>query len=166
MSLFTGNLRRSVGAGVASILTGTFLMWTFPSNMRAFTLAQTSVAILAIGSLMVFIVAHHRRNGQLFTQDQEEMILIGPSASSGSVSPKTDTFFYYHYRIHSAYLPTEERSGWLWLLCLRQRVRCQMPEGGPSVRASVKCPIFLPWERRGPRTAEVPVCPVADRYHM
>jgi hypothetical protein len=45
--------------------------------MRAFTLAQSAVAILAIGSLMVFIVAHHRRNGQVFTQDQEEMILIG-----------------------------------------------------------------------------------------
>jgi len=45
--------------------------------MRAFTLAQTSVAILAIGSLMVFTVAHHRRSGQVFTQEQEEMILIG-----------------------------------------------------------------------------------------
>ncbi|KAI0003079.1 hypothetical protein BJV74DRAFT_815378 [Russula compacta] len=77
MSLFTGNLRRSVGAGFASILTGTLLIWTLPSNMRAFALAQTSVAILAIGSLMVFIVAHHRRSGQVFTQDQEEMILIG-----------------------------------------------------------------------------------------
>jgi len=77
MSLFTGNLRRSAGAGVASILTGSLLLWTLPSNMRAYTLAQTSVAILAIGSLMVFIVAHHRRSGQVFTQDQEEMILIG-----------------------------------------------------------------------------------------
>jgi len=77
MSLFTGNLRRSVGAGVASVITGTLLMWTLPSDMRAYTLAQTSVAILAIGSLMVFTVAHHRRNGQVFTQDQEEMILIG-----------------------------------------------------------------------------------------
>ncbi|KAI0303234.1 hypothetical protein BC826DRAFT_984170 [Russula brevipes] len=77
MSLFTGNLRRSAGAGVLSVLTGTFLMWTLPSNMRAYTLAQASVAILAIGFLMVFVVAHHRRSGQVFTQDQEEMILIG-----------------------------------------------------------------------------------------
>ncbi|KAI9512177.1 hypothetical protein F5148DRAFT_1164534 [Russula earlei] len=76
MSLFTGNLRRSVGVGVASIVTGTLLLWTLPSNMRAFTLAQTSVAILAIGSLMLFVVTHHRRSGQVFTQDQEELILI------------------------------------------------------------------------------------------
>ncbi|KAH9977963.1 hypothetical protein BGW80DRAFT_1285105 [Lactifluus volemus] len=76
MSLFTGNLRRSVGAGLASVLTGTLLMWTLPSNLRAFTLAQTSVAILAIGFLMIFIVTHHRRNGTVFTQDQEELILI------------------------------------------------------------------------------------------
>ncbi|KAH9966119.1 hypothetical protein BC827DRAFT_796953 [Russula dissimulans] len=76
MPLFTGNLRRSAGAA-ASILTGTLLMWTLPSNMRVFTLAQTSVAILAIGSLMLFILTHHRRNGQVFTQDQEELMLIG-----------------------------------------------------------------------------------------
>ncbi|KAI0307331.1 hypothetical protein B0F90DRAFT_1687444 [Multifurca ochricompacta] len=77
MSLFTGNLRRSIGAGLISVFTGTLLMWTLPPNLRAFTLAQTSVAILAIGSLMIFIVAHHRRNGQVLTQDQEEMVLIG-----------------------------------------------------------------------------------------
>jgi len=77
MSLFTGNLRRSVGAGLISAFTGTLLMWTLPSNLHAFTLAQTSVAILAIGTLMIFIVTHHRRNGQVLTQDQEEMILIG-----------------------------------------------------------------------------------------
>ena len=69
--------------------------------LDAFTLAQTSVAILAIGTLMILyvikswrsiisapntcvlltcyhsIVTHHRRNGQVLTQDQEEMILIG-----------------------------------------------------------------------------------------
>jgi len=60
-----------------SVFTGTLLMWTLPSNMHVFTLAQTSVAILAIGSLMIFIVTHHRRNGQVLTQDQEELILIG-----------------------------------------------------------------------------------------
>ncbi|KAH9077357.1 hypothetical protein EDB83DRAFT_2349659 [Lactarius deliciosus] len=77
MSLFTGNLRRSVGAGLVSFFTGTLLMWTLPSNLHVFALAQTSVAILAIGSLMIFVVTHHRRNGQVLTQDQEEMILIG-----------------------------------------------------------------------------------------
>ncbi|KAH9006994.1 hypothetical protein EDB86DRAFT_36410 [Lactarius hatsudake] len=76
MSLFTGNLRRSVGAGLGSFFTGTLLMWMVPSNLHAFALAQTSVAILAIGSLMIFVVTHHRRNGQVLTQDQEEMILI------------------------------------------------------------------------------------------
>jgi len=49
----------------------------YQMDSGAYTLAQTSVAILAIGSLMVFIVTHHRRSGQVFTQDQEEMILIG-----------------------------------------------------------------------------------------
>jgi len=77
MSLFTTNLRRSVGAGLVSVFMGTLLMWTLPANLHAFTLAQTSVAILAIGTLMIFIVTHHRRNGQVLTQDQEEMILIG-----------------------------------------------------------------------------------------
>ncbi|KAA1466384.1 hypothetical protein DENSPDRAFT_831200 [Dentipellis sp. KUC8613] len=32
--------------------------------------------MLAIASLMVFIVAHHRRNGEVLSQSQEELILV------------------------------------------------------------------------------------------
>ncbi|KAI0375676.1 hypothetical protein BV20DRAFT_1008337 [Pilatotrama ljubarskyi] len=37
---------------------------------------QTSVAILAIASLCLMVVTHHRRHGQLLTQTQEEAVLI------------------------------------------------------------------------------------------
>ncbi|OSD04287.1 hypothetical protein PYCCODRAFT_1433673 [Trametes coccinea BRFM310] len=37
---------------------------------------QTSVAILAIASLGLMVVTHHRRNGELLTQTQEEAVLI------------------------------------------------------------------------------------------
>ncbi|KAF8076403.1 hypothetical protein FPV67DRAFT_1406461, partial [Lyophyllum atratum] len=39
-------------------------------------LTQTTVAILAICSMMFLVTMHHRRDGQLLTQTQEEMVLI------------------------------------------------------------------------------------------
>ncbi|KAH9936947.1 hypothetical protein B0H21DRAFT_57646 [Amylocystis lapponica] len=38
---------------------------------------QSSVAMLALASLAVLVVTHHRRDGHLLTQGQEEAILIG-----------------------------------------------------------------------------------------
>ncbi|GJJ07463.1 hypothetical protein Clacol_001665 [Clathrus columnatus] len=43
----------------------------------AFSLTSSSVAILALSSLAIMIVAHHTRQGQIMTQTQEEMLLIG-----------------------------------------------------------------------------------------
>ncbi|KAI0677535.1 hypothetical protein C8Q78DRAFT_96070 [Trametes maxima] len=37
---------------------------------------QTAVAILAIAAMGLMIVTHHRRNGALLTQTQEEAVLI------------------------------------------------------------------------------------------
>lgn len=38
---------------------------------------QSSIALLAIASLAVLVVMHHRRNGSFLTNTQEEMILMG-----------------------------------------------------------------------------------------
>jgi len=40
-------------------------------------MTSTSVAILALSSLAILTVAHHTRQGQVLTQTQEEMLLIG-----------------------------------------------------------------------------------------
>ncbi|KAH9938622.1 uncharacterized protein B0H18DRAFT_949903 [Fomitopsis serialis] len=41
-----------------------------------YNLMQSSVAMLALASLSILVVMHHRRNGQFLTQTQEEIILI------------------------------------------------------------------------------------------
>ncbi|KAI0081815.1 hypothetical protein K474DRAFT_1656216 [Panus rudis PR-1116 ss-1] len=38
---------------------------------------QSSVAILALAAVAVLVVMHHRSEGRMLTQTQEEMILIG-----------------------------------------------------------------------------------------
>ncbi|KAJ7368317.1 hypothetical protein DFH08DRAFT_831077 [Mycena albidolilacea] len=48
----------------------------FVSHFHAFHLTQTSVAILAVSGLIFLITMHHRREGHLLTQTQEEMVLI------------------------------------------------------------------------------------------
>ncbi|KAI0347565.1 hypothetical protein BDW22DRAFT_1352040 [Trametopsis cervina] len=48
-----------------------------PSTAHAYSLLQTVVAFLALASMAVFVVMHHRQEGRLFTQTQEEMILVG-----------------------------------------------------------------------------------------
>ncbi|KAK0242798.1 hypothetical protein EDD85DRAFT_303274 [Armillaria nabsnona] len=74
-SLFRENPVRSTSALVATLAVG----WAIPkllSSLHAFHLTQTSVAMMAIASLMLLVMLHHRHEGQLLTQTQEEMILI------------------------------------------------------------------------------------------
>ncbi|KAF9009057.1 hypothetical protein BDQ17DRAFT_97577 [Cyathus striatus] len=40
-------------------------------------MTQTTVSILAISLLITMVTLHHQREGQLMTQTQEEMLLIG-----------------------------------------------------------------------------------------
>ncbi|KAL4262055.1 hypothetical protein AB1N83_006769 [Pleurotus pulmonarius] len=76
MPLFTDRPLRST-AGVAAALTVAYVISSMTSSMQAFHLTQTSVAILAISSLLFLVTMHHRREGHLLTQSQEEMVLIG-----------------------------------------------------------------------------------------
>jgi len=43
----------------------------------AFSMIQTMVALLALGTLIFLVLQHHEREGQLLTHAQEEMILMG-----------------------------------------------------------------------------------------
>lgn len=75
MPLFRDRPIRSTVAAAIILGFGHFLT-RLMSSLHAFHLTQTSVAILAILSMMVFVTMHHRREGQLMTQTQEEMVLI------------------------------------------------------------------------------------------
>jgi len=62
----------------AGVALGAHIVARFvPHTLHVFNLMQSSVAILALASLAVLVVTHHRSNGQFLTQTQEEMILIG-----------------------------------------------------------------------------------------
>ncbi|KAG5651430.1 hypothetical protein H0H81_008660 [Sphagnurus paluster] len=66
-------------AGMSSLrrFTATYkLKQSLKHPQDAFHLTQTSVAILAISSLMFLVTMHHRRDGQLLSRAQEEMVLI------------------------------------------------------------------------------------------
>ncbi|KAK0190921.1 hypothetical protein F5146DRAFT_1046321 [Armillaria mellea] len=74
-SLFRENPVRSTSALVATLAVG-WAITKLLSSLHAFHLTQTSVAMMAIASLMLLVMLHHRREGQLLTHTQEEMILI------------------------------------------------------------------------------------------
>ncbi|EIM88434.1 uncharacterized protein STEHIDRAFT_120604, partial [Stereum hirsutum FP-91666 SS1] len=76
MTLFRERLAQSLVLAGGAAFSGWTLMKLIPHSMLSFTLTQTSVAFLAIASLMVFIIAHHRRSGDLLDQRQEELTLI------------------------------------------------------------------------------------------
>jgi len=75
MPLFRDHPIRSTVAVAVALSAGHFLT-KLMSSFHAFHLTQTSVAILAICSMMFLVTMHHRRDGQLLTQTQEEMVLI------------------------------------------------------------------------------------------
>lgn len=75
MPLFRDHPIRSTIAAAGALTIGHFLT-KLMSSSHAFHLTQTSVAILAIASMMFMVTMHHRREGGLLTQTQEEMVLI------------------------------------------------------------------------------------------
>ncbi|KAJ8086636.1 ubiquitin-conjugating enzyme E2 H [Marasmius tenuissimus] len=77
MPLFRENPVRSTAAVIGSLALAHMLTMLLSSSSIAFHLTQTTVAILAIAALMVLVSMHHRREGHILTQTQEEMVLIG-----------------------------------------------------------------------------------------
>ncbi|KAJ6539361.1 hypothetical protein B0H19DRAFT_1178656 [Mycena capillaripes] len=75
MALFRDHPIRSV-ASVATALFIAHVLSIFVSFFHVFHLTQASVAILAVSGLIFLITMHHRREGHLLTQTQEEMVLI------------------------------------------------------------------------------------------
>ncbi|KAJ7129654.1 hypothetical protein C8R44DRAFT_777334 [Mycena epipterygia] len=75
MALFRDHPIRSA-ATVAAVLFGAHVASLFVSLFHVFHLTQTSVAILAVSGLIFLITMHHRREGHLLTQTQEEFLLI------------------------------------------------------------------------------------------
>ncbi|KAJ7507827.1 hypothetical protein B0H11DRAFT_1705179 [Mycena galericulata] len=76
MALFRDHPIRSI-ASVAAALFIAHVVSLFVSLFHVFHLTQTSVAILAAsGDPGREITMHHRRDGHLLTQTQEEMVLI------------------------------------------------------------------------------------------
>lgn len=68
---------RSVTAAAVAAATAHIILAFIPDSFHIFNMMQSSVALLALASLAVLVVTHHRRDGQLLTQLQEEMILVG-----------------------------------------------------------------------------------------
>ncbi|KAJ7771379.1 hypothetical protein DFH07DRAFT_804156 [Mycena maculata] len=75
MVLFVNHPIRSVASVVAALFIA-HVVSLFVSFFHVFHLTQTSVAILAVSGLIFLITMHHRRDGHLLTQTQEEMVLI------------------------------------------------------------------------------------------
>lgn len=67
---------RSSQAAALAIFIGHY-MTKLISSSHAFHLTQTSIAVVSIALLVVMITMHHRMEGQLLTQTQEEAVLIG-----------------------------------------------------------------------------------------
>jgi len=78
MPIFRGeNSRALIGLLLIIVFGGYQLVANLPASHHVFNFAQTSVAILALAALMFLVAQHHRREGTLLTQTQEEVILIG-----------------------------------------------------------------------------------------
>jgi len=75
MALFRDHPIRAV-ASVAAALFVAHVVSLIVSFFHVFHLTQTSVAILAVSGLIFLITLHHRRDGHLLTQTQEEMVLV------------------------------------------------------------------------------------------
>jgi len=74
--LFQERTVRSITAAALAAFVAHVLTLMIPPSMHTFNLMQSSVAMLALASLSLLVVMHHRRSGQFLTQMQEEMILI------------------------------------------------------------------------------------------
>ncbi|TRM67577.1 hypothetical protein BD626DRAFT_479200 [Schizophyllum amplum] len=76
MPLFRDHPVRST-AGVVIALAIAHTVARFISSTPAFHFTQATLAVLAILGMMVLVTLHHRQEGHLLTQNQEEMMLIG-----------------------------------------------------------------------------------------
>ncbi|KAG2152256.1 hypothetical protein BD769DRAFT_1404108 [Suillus cothurnatus] len=78
MALFTDHPFRHVLKGIFALAMGHVIMKFMPHSIQVIHLTQTSVAMLAIGALIILVVKNHRTQGEnrAFSQGQEELILI------------------------------------------------------------------------------------------
>jgi len=73
--LFSHNPIRSA-ATAAVIVSVAHYGTKFLSSLHAFHLAQAIIATVAIGALLALIILHHRMEGQMLNQSQEEIAVI------------------------------------------------------------------------------------------
>ncbi|PPQ72915.1 hypothetical protein CVT26_014578 [Gymnopilus dilepis] len=79
MPLFNKNPIRSAATDVSAaiVVSVAHFATKYLTSLHAFHLTQTSIAILAISALLFMIMMHHRMDGQVMSQTQEEMAVIG-----------------------------------------------------------------------------------------
>lgn len=77
MAIFRDRIVRSALSAAGVALAAHLITSLVPGTLHVFNLLQSSVAILAVAALAFLVVTHHRRDGHMLTQTQEEMILIG-----------------------------------------------------------------------------------------
>jgi len=73
--LFSHNPIRSAAAA-AVIVSIAHYGTNWLSSLHAFQVTQAIIATLALGALLALIVLHHRMEGQMLNQTQEEMAVI------------------------------------------------------------------------------------------
>jgi len=74
-SLFRGHwVRSAVAAGVAAIVAH-MTARLIPGSFHILT--HSVVTLIALGALATVVMLHHRKEGQVLTESQEEFILIG-----------------------------------------------------------------------------------------
>jgi len=78
MPIFRGeNSRKLIGLALIIVFGGYQLVASLPASHKVFHFAQTAVAVLALAALVFLVAQHHLREGQLLTEGQEELIIIG-----------------------------------------------------------------------------------------
>jgi len=75
MTLFSQNPIRSAATAAIVVCMAHFGTMVL-SSLHAFQLTQMSIAILSISTLLFMIMMHHRMEGQMISQSQEEMAVI------------------------------------------------------------------------------------------
>ncbi|KAG2367366.1 hypothetical protein BDR07DRAFT_1272443 [Suillus spraguei] len=79
MALFTDHPFRHVIKGILALVMGHIIMKFMPHSIQVIHLTQTSVAMLAIGALIILVVKNHRsgeENRGGLSQGQSELVLI------------------------------------------------------------------------------------------
>jgi len=75
--LFRGHPAQTMAAAAGAAVVAWGVAKFVPSNAHTYSLLQTVVAFLALASMAVFVVMHHRQEGRFLSQTQEEVVLIG-----------------------------------------------------------------------------------------